>query len=165
MIESKTSEQRVFVLLLCGLMVLAPVAPLRAQAEFLLGQVHSTVVLASTGEPVSGATIRLVNVATAQTVARDITSAEGVAVFSELAFGTYQVSLQPSAGYAGTASPLLMVDAENPSVEINIELRQAAADHDEIRMSSGSLLPFILVGIGAVGAAAVVVAVTEDGTG
>jgi len=163
--EFKTDKRRSFVLLLCGLMVLSPVAPLRAQSEFLLGQVHSTVVLAGTGAPVSGAAISLVNVATAQTVAQSVTSAEGTAVFSELTFGTYQVSLKPSGGYAGTASPLFQVDAENPSVEISIALQQSASDHDEIRMASGSLLPFILIGIGAIGAAAVVVQVTEDGTG
>jgi hypothetical protein len=165
MIDTKTNKRRVFGLLLCGLMVLTPVAPLGAQSELLLGQVHSIVVLASTGAPVSGAAISLVDVATAQTVARGITSAEGTAVFSELTFGRYQVSLRPSGGYAGTASPLFLVNAENPSVEINIALRQAASDHDEIRMASGSLLPFILVGLGAIGAAAVIVQVTEDGTG
>jgi hypothetical protein len=165
MIDLKMYKRRALALLICGLMVLTPAVPVRAQAGLLLGQVHSTVVLATTGEPVSGASISLVNVTTAQTVARDVTSPEGTAVFSELTYGTYQVSLMPSGGYAGTASPLFLVNAENPTVEINITLTQAASDHDEIRMATGALLPFILVGIGAVGAAAIIVAVTRDGTG
>lgn len=165
MFKSETSERRAFALLLCALLILTQAVPARAVSGDLPGRVQSMVTHARTGEPVEGATVSLINVSTAETVAREITSEDGTAVFAELPLGTYQVSLKAPEGLVGVASPLFDLDAESSAVEVRMALQQDVSEHDEIRMAAGGILPWILIGLAAAGVAAIVIERTDDETG
>jgi len=165
MIKSETRERRAFALLLSALLILTQAMPARAAGDEFPGHVRSRVTIARSGEPVEGATISLINIATAQTVAREVTSEDGSADFSQLPLGTYQVSLKAPEGLVGVASPLFNLDAESSSVEVKMALQQDVSEHDEIRMAAGGILPWILIGLAAAGVAAVVIERTEDGSG
>ena len=138
--------------------------PVLAATDDLPGTVRSTVTAARTGEPVDGAIISLIDVAKAETIAREETSREGTVSFSNLPLGTYQVTLKAPEGLIGAASPLFALDEESPSVEVKIAL-QDVSEHDEIRMAAGGILPWILIGLAAAGVAAIVIEQTEDGSG
>jgi len=165
MFKSETRVRRAFALLLCALLVLTQAVPARAASDDFPGQVRSLVTHASSGDPVEGAAISLINVSTAETVAREITSEDGTAVFSKLPLGTYQVSLKAPEGLLGVASPLFDLEEESSSVEVRMALQQDISEHDEIRMAAGGILPWILVGLAAAGVAAVVIERTRDGSG
>jgi hypothetical protein len=164
MFKFKAYNRRALALLLCTLMILTPAASVRGDSLDQPGRVHSTVTVAGTGEPVSGATISLINVTTAETVAREVTSDEGTVSFPDLPLGTYQLTLRAPGAFLGVASPLFHLDEESPSAEVAIEL-QDVSEHDEIRMAAGGILPWILIGLAAAGVAAIVIQQTEDGTG
>ena len=165
MFKSETRERRAFAVLLCALLVLTQAVPARAASDDFPGHVRSTVTRARTGAPVEGATISLINVSTAETVARAITSEDGTAVFSKLPLGTYQVSLKAPEGLIGVASPLFDLDAESSSVEVKMALQQDVSEQDEIRMAAGGILPWILIGLAAAGVSAVVIERTRDRSG
>jgi len=138
-------RRRMLAVGLAAAVALLPFGPVSAK-ERPATLVRSVVVYAQTGEPAVGVTVRIINMATAETAFSEITSEKGTVEFLELPFGLYQVSVKGPEGFADAAGPLVYLVPETPTAAVEIEL-ETVQDQDEKRMAAGGLgllLPLVL---------------------
>lgn len=129
------------------------------------GSVQATVHAAASGDVLSGVKVRVVDMDTAETVAEASTSDEGLAKIPEIPFGLYQVSVEAPEGYAGTAGPLVFLNAESPATSLNFSLERLLQEDDD---DDGGGLPvwawLVLLGGAGVAAGLIINEVTKDDT-
>ena len=158
----RCSGTRGLALTLSLLVALLPFSPGAAFAEGAVGSVETLVVAAASGEPLAGVTVAVVDMATAEILAEEVTTEEGVAAFTDLPFGLYTVILEGPEGFAGATGPLIFLNRDNPSVAVNIVLQGGEEDDEDRRRR---WLPFLWLGLGGAATGFAISALVGDGTG